>query len=119
MNKNNTILIIEIYTGESIDKEDAPRHPLSAVRLAKQHIDSWLINKSSEVKRIYTNSPDFASMLDYYSQNFPNDFKVRFFLDNNEVDGLEQLFEDWNRALDYISENCKDYNENKTNNQLN
>ena len=90
---------LKIYCGVTIeDKCNIQRHPLTEVQNAANLVRNFKDN-SEEI--VYSNSPDFVSMIKYLSPEY--EIETEFFLDGISTgDGIEIIFEDFNKAYDLM-----------------
>lgn len=94
---------IKIHSGLSIEIDDSPRHPINAVLKAKEIID----NLTSDIE-LYSNHPDFVSALHYYGE-YKGHTVIHYL--NNQLSNLEEVFEDFNKALEMIGDLTPDWKE--------
>lgn len=91
-------VLIRVYCGMTIENRDT-LHPLNEVKAAQRTI---LRKKSTDC---YSNSPDFVSTMKYFGEK--EGVQVEFFLDGISLgNNIEPIFEDFNRALDYMDKIC-------------
>ncbi len=98
------MLYINIRTGVEITESIFIHNPLKNCEIAKSMVDSM---SGTEAKTFATNQPDVVSFLYYYAAqlNYDNKpAKVTLYLNNEEVEGLSDIFEFFNEALDFIGE---------------
>lgn len=94
--------MIKIYCGESIQHLCKDEHPYTDVLYAMQLVETK--TQSDLIK--YTNSPDFIAAAFHYANK--KSIGVEFYLNGVLQDGIEDIFEDFNRALDLINKIIND-----------
>ena len=90
---------LKIYCGITIeDKCNIQRHPLTEVQNAEILVSN-LKDNSEEI--VYSNSPDFVSMIKYLSPKY--NIETEFFLDGISTgDDIDDIFGDFNKAYDLM-----------------
>jgi len=97
---------IKVYCGESVqDKCGSQLHPLNEVERAVE-----LLSSTGGDDIIYSNSPDFVMALQNIRETIDEKggvlgVELEFFLDGVSYgSSIEEVFSDFNRSLDRISE---------------
>lgn len=89
---------VKVFCGESVqDKCGRQLHPVAEVNRAIEILNS----PTDEI--VYSNHPDFVSAIKYAGQK--KNINTEFFLNGISYgDDIEEIFKDFNRALDMMSE---------------
>lgn len=90
---------LRIYTGMDIVEQVG--HPVKQFEKAKNTI-SDLVKNDIDLN-ISSNSPDFVSALYYISKKYDN-IVVKFYVDNVEVETLDDVFASFNKFYDLLDE---------------
>ena len=87
-------ILIKVFSGISIeDKCGKQLHPINEAKKAKTIVDK------GESIEIYSNSPDFISIIKYYSLD--KNINLEFYLDGTYLgDEIEPIFKEFNKAFD-------------------
>lgn len=100
---------IKLFIGETNVREDSPVHPMQAVKEAKKYVDDFLTT-DEKILNLHSNHIDFITMIWHYVNNNKDISDIVYlivYLNSKEILKLELIFEDFVRALDFISIHSK------------
>ena len=96
---------IKVFTGDNLMPFKQELTPLKNVEKAINLLNRSLWYKE-DIICIDSNSPDFCSAIYYISKLKKYNVEVEFYI-NDKLSTLEEVFAEFNKALDLINKICK------------
>lgn len=91
--------VISVFTGMNI-VDDYNAHPVKQVEFAKDCVEE--VSKNGGDVLVNSNSLDFCSSVFYIAEAIDKDIKVKFYIDGELVNGLEEVFEKFNESFELL-----------------